>query len=104
MKTLLTGSRVYGTPSAKSDLDVVCWVTPLEYGIIVTIADKVYEDEYDEKGIAHVRFGMLNLILVRDAKTFAAWDRGTRELIARRPVTRAQAVQHMDRLRAGESP
>jgi hypothetical protein len=112
MNAFMTGSQVYGTPTAKSDVDVVVLVEEDE-------ADR-WREVFGELGLLgidgdaasggdlSIRSGKINLIVETDPKEFEAWRTGTAELIGRAPVTREQAVQtlraHRRRLGLGPEP
>jgi len=53
----------------------------------------VMPSAHDER--PSLRFGRLNVIVVKDAGEYLAWSQGTRELIARSPVTRDEARVHL---------
>lgn len=92
----LTGSRVYGTPRPDSDIDMCVLLDRSEFCKLLAIADnerqdheKVYEDTDD---VAY-KFGNLNMICFHDLEVFDAWRRGTEQLKAEKPVTRARAKE-----------
>jgi len=97
---ILTGSYAYGTPTEKSDIDLVVLVNEPTWRLLRTQADRSGDSDADNGD--SLSFGKLNLLCVWDERDFAVWARGTAELIARKPVTRAQAVEHFDRLRTEE--
>jgi predicted nucleotidyltransferase len=90
MKALLTGSRVYGTPTEESDIDMVVLVTDEELVRLAMLADE------GDKGL---KFGRLNLITVTTEKAFAVWEEGTKWLESKKPVTREQAVRLLTAMR-----
>lgn len=101
-----TGSRVYGTTREDSDLDVVCLCSGREFLKLWRSSDTLKE-EFENNGISEsteyppedqsLRFGKLNLLCFESSLKFAAWKEGTRNLIARRPVTRDEAIEELDR-------
>lgn len=91
----LTGSRAYGTPTPKSDWDLVVLVDH-------ETAAKL-KAEFAERGASYVdsiRVGALNLILPTTRKRYDVWADGTQQLKARAPVTRDEAVELFQQLRA----
>jgi predicted nucleotidyltransferase len=102
MKAFITGSRAYGTPREDSDTDLVVMVSPDDMRRLRSQADITEDDEgeYPEDGHTGVlRFGKLNLLCVTQPDDYEAWREGTAELIARRPVTREEAVEVFTRKR-----
>lgn len=93
---LITGSRVYGTPREDSDVDLVLKITASEFEILRQLADPQDEEDTPYNGLPHIRFGRLNIIPCIHQATYTAWKRGTRNLIACRPVTRDEAVHEFD--------
>lgn len=95
----VTGSQVYGTPTENSDIDLVLFIDDEDAAILQRMADDCHVNEAEDYGhpgeIAHLRFGKLNLVCIYDESEFFAWMRATRELIARKPVTREEAKQHI---------
>lgn len=95
MKSFVTGSRAYGTPRVDSDIDLVCMVGSDDWETIIEAArDEIVITEGDPEYTsvsAVLRFGKLNLILVSDREDYNIWMEGTRELKARRPITRDEA-------------
>lgn len=92
----LTGSRAYGIPKENSDIDVVILITKealskiFEYGP-VTPDDAHYGSA--ETGVS-LRIGNLQLIFVASQAQYDAWLKGTKELKAKSPVTRDEAIEH----------
>lgn len=99
-KAFITGSHAYGTPHAKSDLDIVMLVDDDAGDALVKICDDVEMETYDEIEDACLRFGKLNLIMVTSQAIYDAWKTGTEQLITRKPVTRDEAVKVFTALRA----
>lgn len=87
MNAFLTGSQVYGTPTAQSDVDLAVRVSDSDCELLATLADQ----EPGSGGMS-IRFGNLNLICLGE-RSFEAWREATEELIARKPVTRDEAVK-----------
>lgn len=90
-----TGSRVYGIPKDKSDLDLVVLVSPEDALTICEMADSVEGAEnvvrYNGTEFS-ARFGKLNLIGLTEAK-HGPWYRATEILKKQQPVTREKAVE-----------
>lgn len=93
-----TGSRVYGTPRADSDLDMVLRSSELPFSI------RGLADSQAGSG-GSLKFGRLNVIVLSDEE-FLRWASVTGSLCLRRPVTHeeairafreAGAVEHQDR-------
>jgi hypothetical protein len=107
MKAFVTGSRVYGTPRANSDLDFATLVSREDFDLMLSLllphshgcefGD--YPDgcavlrfgDYPD-GCAVLRFGKLNLLLFTDAVEFKSWHTATEHLKSIKPVTRDQAI------------
>lgn len=110
MSAILTGSRVYGDPKLESDIDMVALMTHEEYELLCGQADNFEEPDEGVGGwrvpaeslggqAPSLRFGALNLICCFDQKNFDVWYKGTQELAERRPVTRIEAIAHLNTLR-----
>jgi len=110
-KPFLTGSRVYGTPRADSDIDLVVLVTPEELDKLALFADvkmeemAPFEDRYggDAEIRRSLRFGKLNMICVCEDQEYHVWKDGTALLAEKKkktgPVTREEAVRLFEHLR-----
>lgn len=103
MKSFITGSQRYGTPTPDSDTDLVVLVD--EESLIVLIKASAQKTEshgaqetYYEDGCS-IRFGKLNLLCVTEKKHFDIWQQGTDELVAMRPVSREKAIDYLAALR-----
>jgi len=96
ISSFITGSRIYGSPTSNSDLDLVILVSKDEAEIIKKHADanknlgddKVYARHEHDDDILICRYGILNLIMFTDARLFNVWQAGTEECIECKPVTR----------------
>ncbi|WP_406698586.1 nucleotidyltransferase domain-containing protein [Singulisphaera sp. Ch08] len=102
MNAFLTGSHIYGTPHEDSDIDLVVMMPVSQLGRLNELIAEDADSEMRYEGMkpgACVRFGKLNLIVVTDQDDYRAWQEGTAELTARKPVTRdeAKAVFHAKR-------
>jgi hypothetical protein len=98
MKTLLTGSRVYGTPRQDSDLDMVVLIEDQnDYNLLYNMGGqhstnqtRLHTDQL-YNGVS-MRFGNLNVIaILNDERTFKAWEAGTEFLKKIAPVTKETA-------------
>jgi hypothetical protein len=95
MNAFLTGSRAYGTPHEKSDIDLVVMMDESELDRLLNVACDSSNSEAIEQynsETACLRFGNLNLLIVTRREDYDAWWEGTTELTARSPVTRDEAV------------
>lgn len=92
----LTGSHAYGTPHAKSDIDLV---VPVDLSTAKKLWDLLTDEDADY-GYMTVYTGELNLILATSPDIYRVWKEGTAELIKRKPVTRDEAIECFERLRA----
>jgi hypothetical protein len=87
-QSFLTGSRVYGTPTPDSDIDLCVVVSSEHLAMLTELADG------DGKSSNSIRFGKLNLICLSPVN-FTAWQESTERLTARKPVTREDAVKEI---------
>lgn len=94
----LTGSQVYGTPTEKSDIDLVLYMEEEDMEKILKLAEQKIHPEYGT-GEVSLYFGLLNLIICTDKLRFDIWKKGTLDLKKRAPVTREEAVEHFQFLR-----
>lgn len=103
MKSFLTGSRRYGTPHPDSDIDLVVLMDGPELTELAKLASN--SDDFGSPGGPQyedgfsLRFGNLNLLCVTQEKHFKVWKQGTDELVAKKPVTRDEAILHLAQLR-----
>lgn len=101
----LTGSHAYGTPTDGSDVDIVIRVAdPAMLAALLLMRDKddpsrPLSSGGDEPRSSY-RFGNLNLILCHTDRQYADWRDGTALLIARKPVTRDEATDVFEVMRA----
>lgn len=96
----LTGSRVFGVPRDDSDVDMVVFLEEPAAAALTALADADTDTDESkprsasEHGPASrsLRFGKLNLIVVTSRDWLEAWAAATAQCIARKPVTREQAL------------
>ena len=96
MKILLSGSRVYGTPRADSDLDVVILAPAKSKDeALLRSATVLHESskEYDGANAQSRTAGDLNVILVRADWLFDAWVRATDRCLSEAPCSRDRAIE-----------
>lgn len=110
MNAIVTGSQKYGRPRLDSDVDLVILVSEED---LLTLKRFAGEDEEPPKDsdsdpgtagtdnglTASLRFGPLNVICCTDPIAFAVWQKGTKQLMAERPVTKQRAIEHFRALR-----
>lgn len=99
MHAFLTGSRAYGTPREDSDIDLAVFIPQEQFAAFRGLcksaeASPSREGDYPN-GVAF-RFGNLNLLAFWHEPSFIAWRDATAELVARKPVTRDEAIQAID--------
>lgn len=96
MNSFLLGSRVYGTPNPNSDWDLAVLIGRSDLDALRTeFADNLGGSAVDETQ-ASFRLGNLNLLCFTCPVVFDAWRQATKELTARRPVTRGEAIRLID--------
>lgn len=108
MKALLTGSHVYGTPTNRSDVDLVirCDVgtrdrlIELIRPIRPEVAEAAEEGDYE---VTQVKISSgrrdLNILFAVTDEEYLAWATGTAKLTSEQPVTRDRAVKVFRKLR-----
>lgn len=80
MFAFLTGSRVYGSPTPKSDVDLVVRVDQVTKDAIHRLSDN--PSPRDNGWLeGPVRFGKLNLILCVTDEEYAVWKVGTARML-----------------------
>ncbi len=87
MNAFVTGSRAYGTPTPESDIDLCVQVTNAEMNLLAGLSDTVKGSTPES-----LCFGKLNLLIFPEEWKFRVWRRVTDQLIAKKPVTREEAV------------
>lgn len=90
MNAFLTGSRVYGTPTEESDVDLVVQMTATEMDKLGWFAEEAFG--FDEYGCGRsFRFGKLNVIAISGDKLFQLWKESTEACEAIKPVNKVEA-------------
>ncbi len=101
MKAFITGSRAYGKPTDKSDIDLVVMVSEEVRATLYGLCDegptkmtvRAASSEIINKG--PIRFGKLNLIVCTSEKEYATWKHITDVLYTKSkmngPVSREEA-------------
>jgi predicted nucleotidyltransferase len=102
LEPFLTGSYVYGKPTAKSDIDLVVLFTDSEsIRKLKKLTDGKSSEEdarYARLGSYSLRFGRLNLLCFESKKKFLVWKKATEDLKAIKPVTRQLAKKYIEKL------
>jgi hypothetical protein len=93
MNAFLFGSHAYGTPTEKSDVDLC---VPISLDDLLRFKAALARYGITAQGPS-IKIGPLNLICITSDKTCEAWHKVTKELEARRPVTREEACGLLDR-------
>lgn len=102
MKTLLTGSSVYGFPTLNSDVDMVAFVDEHDMCILQSgsDSDSFLGEGSDSEGTQgeSLRFGNLNIIATTDEYYFETWRICTEVAIeiGRRRKARLNREQSVD--------
>lgn len=105
MQAFVTGSRAYGKPSDRSDIDLVVFCEDEAIETLYAVVNGVAGEESDggpENG--SFMAGRVNLICTSCPITFAVWKEGTETLkrraeIEERHITRKEAISHFRSLR-----
>ena len=89
MNSFITGSHAYGIPKPDSDLDLVVLVSSKEATLLW---------QQKDEGSKSPRYNKLNLIIFEtekegDVDRYVLWKQINDELIARKPVSREEAVE-----------
>lgn len=101
----LTGSHAYGTPTDDSDVDFVIRVSD---SVMLAALFLMRDADDPERPLSaggdeprsSYRFGNLNLIVCHTDRNYADWRDGTALLVARKPVTREEAIDVFETMRA----
>lgn len=93
MEAFLTGSHAYGEPGPNSDIDLVVFVSQ-------ETANKLWKLRRQGcEGHSSLQLDNVNLITITDPDQYAAWEKGTAELLeSDQPVSREKAVRLFKRL------
>lgn len=75
MIAFITGSRAYGEPTAKSDVDLVIRTDDATAAILRGLSDPVLQNSKDKQLV--IRFGKLNIVVCTTDEQFAVWRIGT---------------------------
>jgi hypothetical protein len=94
MKSFITGSHAYGTPTENSDVDLAIFCSEED-------ADFLWKASEDGPS---VRFGKMNLIIFTNERAYDRWKECTNNLISRRPVTRDEAIAEFQRVGFDDYP
>lgn len=88
MNAFLTGSHAYGTPRPDSDIDLCVLMDN------INDLELLLQHSADRGSTGDgLEFGKLNIIAHTNKQAFGAWKAATAELVARKPVTRAEAIK-----------
>ncbi len=77
MLSFITGSRAYGCPTDKSDIDLVIRCDDATAHLLRELSDTVQQLQEHRDRQQQVRFGRLNLIVCTTDEQFAVWRLGT---------------------------
>ena len=103
----LTGSQMYGTPTAESDIDLVLSMSVSDTAKLVSVLNSKGErPEYVDygDGQSSMKIGSLNLLICHTDNRYISWALGTQVLMREslngfKPVTRDYAVLVFSKLR-----
>lgn len=98
MRSFVTGSHAYGTPTETSDIDLVLLVSHEDLRKLQKLADTVPgPNSGTQTGDVDgsFRFGKLNLLCVRNVQEFTVWRLATEFLKTKAPVTRERAKAYI---------
>lgn len=93
MQYLLTGSRVYGVATSKSDLDIVLLkkdadaflVDLVKHNILITRTEA--QNNYSDGGFYFDLFGIeVNVIIAQDEVVLEQWETTTRYMLSIAPI------------------
>lgn len=97
--SFFTGSRVYGTPRPDSLID---WCVLIDWSVYWELQHKaehiipcINRSVASSEALQFGRFSLICFMYPIDLAVFKAWREGTQRLIARKPVTRAEAIQEI---------
>lgn len=92
MKAFLTGSRVYGTPTEDSDIDLVIYCESSTKEKLIELSDS---------GKMPCMFGKLNIIFATNESQYSAWKEACQECKELSPLPKETAFKIHDRIRDG---
>ncbi len=98
----ITGSRAYGEPTDKSDVDLVVLIDSEMMDALRPFCDNSIPNnqfEYEDQGIGCLYFGKLNIIPVCHPGLYDVWKNATEFLKTQAPVEREDAVKYMNKKR-----
>jgi hypothetical protein len=102
MKAFLTGSHAYGSPTDKSDIDLVVLGLAEDLKTLMAVSGHSEELYRDTQSVS-LRFGKLNLLFCLSLNAYHDWYHGTEELKGRAerlgPRPRDEAVEVFSTLR-----
>ena len=84
MNSFMTGSRVYGTPSNSSDVDLVVLMNQNEINDLIA---------YSDLKRCPIRYGNLNIIALNSLCEYHKWENAMIQCLTEAPVTRERAVE-----------
>lgn len=90
MKAFLTGSRVYGTPTEDSDIDLVIYCDTSTKEKLIELSDN---------GKMPCMFGKLNIIFAINETQYKAWSEAKEHCNLFKPISRELAFEIHDRVR-----
>lgn len=93
-KTFFTGSRVYGSPTTRSDVDLVLLCSAAEFATLKQAKGSDLGSGYpDSSRSKSLRFDKLNLIATPHQDVFDAWREARDRCMAEAPCSRDRAVE-----------
>lgn len=95
MKTFLTGSYAYGTPTSRSDIDLVVYLPDADTRTLL-VEKFCGGDATVALKIGNKIDPPLNLIVCKTIAEYDKWWAGTQLCIAEKPITRARAIEIFD--------
>lgn len=80
MNAFITGSRAYGKPTVKSDIDLVIRCDPETERLLRKLSARISKHGAKEDELQPIRFGMLNIIVCQSDEDYAVWKLGTEHM------------------------
>lgn len=90
MRAFLTGSQVYGTPTSKSDIDLVIFVDYVTKQRLIELSDNKKMP---------CKFGKLNIIFTTNEEDYSVWLLGKKLCLDQKPVDRETSHALHDKAR-----